>query len=454
MPPPETNAEPRIPRTGRRRRLRSTLVTLVLGSVLFTVGAVGLDPPPTDDAPDRPSRLGGAAGEASLREPVEALRERLRHLPNNPVGWAHLGMAYVQQARTTADPTTYARGESALRKSLKLQPADNFQAETGMGALASARHDFPSALAWARKATATNPSSPAAHGVLADAYTQLGRYEASYRAVQRMTDLRPDAASLARASYTWELRGDTRRARELMRRSLQAASTGPERSFARTHLALLALETGDRVTALREANAGLRAAPRDPALLEARARTHAALGKPREAVDDYTTAIAIAPLPQYLLGLGELHESLGRQEQAETLYGLLRAQDRLRTASGGTPDVDAILFEADHGDPDKAVVMCRHVLRGRPFIAVHDACAWALHRAGSDEQALEHAGQALALGTRSAPFHYHRARIHHALGDLDATREDLDRALAIDPHFHPLHATEARTMLRRIDGTR
>ncbi|MGW7053522.1 tetratricopeptide repeat protein [Streptomyces sp. NPDC054887] len=363
-------------------------------------------------------------------------------------------MAYVQQARATADPATYARAQSALQQSLKLQPADNYQAHTGMGALQAARHDFASALDWAKKATASNPSSPAAHGVLADAYTQLGQYEASYRAVQRMTDLRPDAASLARASYAWELRGETHRARELMSRSLKAASATADKSFARTHLALLALETGDPTTALREAETGLRAAPRDSALLEARARAHTALGNTRQAVDDYTAAIAIAPLPHYLLGLGELQQSRGRHEEAEAQYELLRAHDRLRTASGAPADVDAVLFEADHGSPRRAVAMAAAACRTRPFIAVHDAYAWALHKAGRHAQALEHANQALALGTHSALFHYHRAKIHQALGDTSAAHRDLKRALAIDPHFHPLHAPDAHTTLRRNGATR
>ncbi|MGW8888934.1 tetratricopeptide repeat protein [Streptomyces sp. NPDC055749] len=453
MPPPPTPAANRSPRPGRRRRLRNTLVVLALGAALFILGAVGVlpqDMQATDGAPAGPARADGAVREQS----VEGLAARLRRLPGDPAGWAALGTAYVQQAGATADAGLYARAETALRKSLELQPADNFQAATGMGALAAARHDFTTALDWATKATKANPSSPEAHAVLADAYTQLGRYEESYRAVQRMTDLRPDAASLARASYTWELRGDTRRARELMARSLRAAAATPDKSFARTHLSLLALESGDPTTALREAESGLRAAPGDPALLEARARAHAALGNTRRAVDDYTAAVAAAPLPHHLLGLGELQQSLGREQEAEEQYELLRAQERIDVQGGGTPDVDVILFEADHGDPAKAAAMGARLLRGRPFIAVHDAYAWALHRAGRDAEALEQADLSLALGTRSALFHYHRARIHQALGDTGAARRDLDRALTIDPHFHPLHAPDAQTTLRRIDGTR
>ncbi|MGW0916753.1 tetratricopeptide repeat protein [Streptomyces sp. NPDC002784] len=446
--PRQNTSDPAPP----RRHLRSTAVVIALGAVMFAVGAVGLSP--TGSSPTSRAQTEKASpSTAAARGSVAALQERVRRLPKDSGGWASLGMAYVQQARATADPATYDRAESALRTSLRLQPSGNHPAETAMGALAAGRHDFDEALDWAEKAVRSNPYSPTAHGVLADAHTQLGRYEDAYQAVQRMVDLRPDSASFARASYTWELRGDHRRARDLMTRSLGAAATLDDRSFARTHLALLALENGDPSTALKQAQAGLREAPRDGALLEARARAHTALGDSEQAVRDYTAAVAIAPLPHYLLGLGELQLSLQRPKQAEAHLTILRAQEAIRRANGDPADVDAILFEADHGDAREAVIMAGEALAGRPFIAVHDAYAWALHRAGRNEEALEHADQALALGTRSALFHYHRGMIHHALGHTDAARADLRRARSIAPHFHPLHAPKARTTLSRIDGT-
>ncbi|RDG34557.1 hypothetical protein DVH02_29965 [Streptomyces corynorhini] len=450
QPSPPSPSRPPSGERGARRgrgRLRGTAVTLALGATLFAAGAVGLAPAGSG------SRDGGPADAvtAAAREgSPEALRERLRRLPEDAPGWASLGMAYVQQARTTADPATYAKAESALRTSLKVQPEDNYAAQTGLGALAAARHDFAGALDRGRAAVIVNPSGSAAYGVLADAHTQLGRYEAAFRDVQRMTDLRPDTSSLARASYTWELRGDVARAKALMKRALDDASTPGDRAFTRAHLASLAQESGDPRTALREAEEGLRTAPRDPQLLEARARAHSALGDSGRAVADYTAAVAVTPLPQYLLGLGELQQSLGRTDLAEEQYEVLRAQDRLRTAAKAVPDVDAILFEADHGDPRRAVRMGRAAVEHRPFLAVQDAYGWALHRAGQDARALPYADSALALGTRSALFHHHRAMIERALGDPAAARRDLETALSVDPHFHPLHAPAARTALQRI----
>ncbi|MEU8592382.1 tetratricopeptide repeat protein [Streptomyces globisporus] len=448
---PDHAEPPHLPPPPSRggRRLRNIVVTVALGAAMFAAGVVMLAPDQTTVF--RPSGQ-GQPGASPPRGSIEALQARVTRLPKDAGGWAALGMAYVQQARSTADPATYDRADKALRTSLRVQAEDNTDAEIAMGALAAARHDFPTALRWARKATASGPYSSSAYGVLADAYTQLGRYDEADEAVQKMTDLRPDAASLARASYAFELKGDTDRARALMQRSLAAAATRADTSFAQNVLATLDLQDAAPRAALARTNTGLRAAPGDSALLETRARAHMALGNTAEAIADYRAAIAIAPLPHYLLGLGELEQSLGHREQADKQYTLLRAQDRIREAAGDPADTDAILFEADHGDPRRAVTMAEQTLRTRPFVAVHDAYAWALHRAGRDSEARPQADKALITGARSALFRYHRAVIHYALGDSEAARRDLTEALR-EPAFHPLHADAARDLLQRIDTT-
>ncbi|WP_098021757.1 tetratricopeptide repeat protein [Streptomyces sp. wa1071] len=442
-----TSTPPPAPSRGGRR-LRSIVVTLALGAAMFAVGAVMLTP----GGSTAPSTADIGQPDEAPRGSVEALQARVSRLPKDPGGWAALGMAYVQQARSTADPATYDRAEKALRTSLSVQSVDNTDAETAMGALAAARHDFPTALRWARKATTSGPYSSSAYGVLADAHTQLGHYDEADEAVQRMADLRPDAASLARASYAFELKGNTDRARALMQRSLAAAATPADKSFAHSVLAALDLQDANPRQALVRTQNALRTAPTDSALLETRARAYLALGDTTRAVADYRAAVAIAPLPHYLLGLGELEQSLGHRERAEESYGLLRAQDRIREAADDPADTDAILFEADHGNPRRAVTLAEETLRNRPFVAVHDAYAWALHRAGRDTEALVQADKALAQGTRSALFRYHRAAIQHALGDPGAARRDLTEALR-EPGFHPLHAGAARDLLQRIDTT-
>ncbi|MBT2487189.1 tetratricopeptide repeat protein [Streptomyces sp. ISL-96] len=436
-----------------RRSLLSAAGVTALGMALFLAGGLGLAPWPAAQSPRIQAPATGPAFRADpMAAEITALQERLRRTPKDPVTLGTLGLNYVQQAKTTGDPTYYPKAEEVLRRSLALEPADNYTAMGGMAALEAARHNFTRALDWAKRAIAVNPYNAFLYGTLADAHTQLGHYSAAADAVQKMVDLQPGTPSLARASYAAELRGETAAARTEMRRALKSASTPADQAFARYYLSEIAFNNGDPATALTEAEAGLRTAPSYTALLQIKARAQAALGKTEEATATLTQAVQRLPLPEYVLQLGELHQSLGRPKEAEQQYEIFRAEQKLFADNGVTLDSDAVLFEADHGDPKKALTIARQGVEGRPFLDSHDALAWALHVNGQDEEALAASGRALALGTRNALFHYHRAVIQQALGNHSAARAGLTKALAINPHFHPLHAPRARAALTTLEG--
>ncbi|MDT0382504.1 hypothetical protein RM572_27470 [Streptomyces sp. DSM 42041] len=434
-----------VPRRAARP-LTIASVLLLMGTALFAAGALLL---PASGPPAAPVSAGGTGTERSehrTESRIAALQSRLRRLPEDYDAWAQLGIAYTEHAQRTADPRYYPKADKALTRSMSLHPRDNHLAQLGRGALAAGRHDFAAALAHARTAVRINPHHAASYGVLADAHLQLGHYEQSFDATQKMVDLLPATPSLARASYAWELRGDADLATELMRRALGAAGSPADAVFARHHLALLTLRQ-DPEEADRVIRSGLRAAPREPALLEARARAHLARGDTRKALRDYTAAAARVPRPAHLLAIGELHESLGHHRRAEAQYDLYRDQLRLLDEAKVAADAEAVLFEADHGDPGRAVRLGRTAVKEQPFLASQDAYAWALHRAGRDEEALAFADRALHLGTLNPLHHFHRGMIHSALGNEAAARRDLDAALDIDPRFHPLHAPAARAAL-------
>lgn len=441
----------------RRRALLSATLVTALGLGLFLAGGLGLAPwpSPQEDQTAQTERTavraagadGAATGADPLARDITALQTRLRRTPRDHVALGTLGLNYVQQAKTTGDPTYYPRAEAALKRSLALAKEDNYTAMGGMAALESARHNFTRALGWARKAIAVNPYNSTLYGTLADACTQLGRYSEAAEAVQKMVDLEPGTPSLARASYAAELRGDTRGALTEMRRALTSAGGPEEAAFARYHISEIAFNSGDPATALTQARAGLRADPSHTPLLQIKARAQAALGKSDSAVANLTRAAHQLPLPEYVLQLGELHQSLGHRKKAAQQYQLFRAEQKLFADNGVTLDSDAVLFEADHGDPQRALTLARKSLADRPFLDSHDALAWALHINGQHREALAESDRALALGTRNALFHYHRAMINKALGNHSAARSGLTRALAINPHFHPLHAPRARTAL-------
>ncbi|WP_329172401.1 tetratricopeptide repeat protein [Streptomyces sp. NBC_01477] len=434
----------------RRRTLLSASVTTVLGVGLFLAGGLGLAPWPAAPAAPGPERSAPAAPADPLAADISGVQAHLRETPGDAVALATLGLDYVQQAKATADPTYYPKAEGVLTRSLALDPAGNFTAMGGMAALEAGRHHFAEALTWAKRATAANPYNASLYGTLADAYTQLGRYGEAAGAVQHMVDLRPGSPSLSRASYVAELRGDIPTARADMRRALNDAAGPADQAFASYYLGELAFNSGDPATELTEAEAGLRVAPTYTALLQAKARAEAALGRTGAAITDLTRAVQRVPQPEYVLQLGELYQSLGRTKEADQQYRVFRAEQRLFTANGVALDSDAALFEADHGNAGQALAIARQGLATRPFMDSHDALAWALHAAGQDREALAESDRALAQGTRNALFHYHRAMIEQALGDTSAARTDLTGALAINPHFSPLHAPRARAALAAL----
>ncbi|WP_143172573.1 tetratricopeptide repeat protein [Actinacidiphila paucisporea] len=117
-------------------------------------------------------------------------------------------------------------------------------------------------------------------------------------------------------------------------------------------------------------------------------------------------------------------------------------------------DLNLGQYQADHGDPNRAVTVLTAEWTRRHSILVADALGWALHRAGRDPEALPMARQADRLGWRDALQHYHRAVIEQSLGDDRSALADLTRALTDNPRFSPLLAPDARTRLARLQGQR
>jgi tetratricopeptide (TPR) repeat protein len=436
------------------RRTLPAFTVIMLALALSVWGALALRP--TGQGASTPGVPVGAVAPAaagsgsSLLQSISDLQEQLRQNPTDSVGWGTLGMDYVQQAKISIDPSYYPKAEGVLQRSLALSTQDNFVAMAGMAALESARHNFTQALSWAQRAAAVDPYNSTVFGILGDAYTQLGRYPEAYQAIQRMVDLEPGTPSLARASYTWELRGNLPQATADMQRALDDASAPADRAFARYYLAELALNQGDPHTALTMDLAGLREDPDYSPLLEEKAKAEAALGQTATAIADFTRVVGLVPQPEYVIELGELYESTGNQAMAKQEYDLFRTEEQLFASNGVTLDTDPTLFNADHGDPAQALQYGQVGIKIRPFVEMDDAYAWALHKNGRDAQALVYSLKATSLGMRNALFYFHQGMIEAGLGRRTVARADLSLALAINPHFNPLQAPVAQVELTRL----
>ncbi|GLZ36008.1 hypothetical protein Lesp02_81950 [Lentzea sp. NBRC 105346] len=390
--------------------------------------------------------------ENQIHRSVHTLQDRLHRVPNDDQGWAQLGAAYVELSRVTADATYYSKAQGALDKSMSLKP--NGLAMIGLGQLANARHDFAAARDWGQKALQALPSNAEAHGVLADALTQLGDDAGASQTIQRMLDLKPNTASFSRASYHYELHGDVAGAEDAMRRALAAASTPDEVAFCRYRLGELAFDNGRVDEASDHYDQGLRAREDDMALTQGKAKVAAARGDVVIAIDSYQKLVERAPVPQYVVEYAELLESAGRKDEADQQYAVLSEQQRLMESEGASDDLSAAMVAADRGDGMQALRHAEAEWSRRQSVFVADAMAWALHRNGRDAEALAYADKASALGWRNATFAYHRGMILAALGRAAEAEQALVEALKLNPHFSPLYALTAGRKLAELRGGR
>jgi len=427
------------------RLLRILTIVSLTAAAVFTAGAIaGLREAP----PVRPAGTTAVPADRQAQAIARA-QDRLKVLPRDHATWAALGVAYVERARVTADPSLYPRAEGALRRSLSLRSSS--EALVGLGALANARHEFAAARDHALAALRLNEFSADAYGVLADAYTQLGSSAAATRAVQKMLDLRPGLAAYARASYDLEQRGSLAEATALMRRALDAAADPADIAFCRDQLGDLAWSRGDLAGASAEYAAGLAAAPTYQPLLRGKARVDAASGRLAHATAGAASVAQRTPTPDTLLEYAVLLRVAGRTADADRQLGLAAAAHRVFEANGGRDDLAGAQIALGRGDSRTAVRLAESELSRRPFLEVADVLGQALHAAGRDREALGYARRA-ASGAPSAAYAYHLATVALSLGDRSTALTQLRRVRELNPYFSPADGPTAARALAALEA--
>ncbi|MET9470367.1 hypothetical protein ABZY44_37375, partial [Streptomyces sp. NPDC006544] len=442
--------------TGRKTLVAAAVaVVLIAGALLIRPARTGDDarPPGPGERARAAVGVGAPAAAADLAALVTDREKWLAGHADDDASWAVLGSAYLERARRTGDPAWYPKAETALKRSLEVRPAEkgNFDAMTGMGALANARRDYGTGKRWGELVRAQAPKRWTAYPVLVDAYAGLGDYKAAEKAMERLVDMRPGLVAFVRASQVYRDRGWREDATMSMEHAGGAAKAPAEKAYVLFRLGELAWERGDEQEALRQYEGALRTDPAQAEALGGRARVLAALGRGGEAVRDYRLALGRAASPALSLELGELLESLGRGEEARTVYEGLAAQVARGAARSGVNE-ELVLgrFEADHGEPAAAVRRLTAEWARHKNLPVADALGWALHRAGDDTAALEYAKKATEQGLRLAEFSYHRAMIERGLGDDAAARRYLQEAMRTNPRFSPVRGPLAKEALASI----
>jgi tetratricopeptide (TPR) repeat protein len=382
----------------------------------------------------------------------------LRRNPRDGRAYFRLGDAYVQKARASGDAAYFERAEEALQRALAIEP-QYADAARHLAFVLYSRHDFAGAAREAQRALAINERDAHAWGVLGDAFLEVGRYDEAKRAYERMLALSEDLHALGRRAGLRSVLGDPKGAIDDLTRAIaEGQMAGRPResvAWAQWQLGNEYFAVGDLTSAEASYARALTTLPDYYRATAGLAQVRAAQKQFEAAIELYRRSLAVIPLPETAAALGDLYALLGRPQEASRQYALVEYVGRLDRLNKVLYSRELALFYANHDlKLDEAVALARAELEARQDIYAHDVLAWILHKRGRHGEARASIEAALRLGTQDARLFYHAGMIHAALGETDAARTYLRRAVALNPHFDLLQAPQAEQMLGRLDPPR
>ncbi|MBV8438430.1 MAG: tetratricopeptide repeat protein [Silvibacterium sp.] len=393
---------------------------------------------------------------------IKSLAIKVKMYPGDYKSYAGLGAAYLQKGRETGDSADYELAKKALSKSLDLMsndPAAAF-AMTQMAVACMAEHQFEEAYTWAQKALAVGSGDPSPWAIAGDALADMGDYQNAAEAYSRLKlvygseDERQSISYQhdSRLSYLRLIAGDSQGAIQLMQGAVKTATEThmPKENIAWSNYQLGEeyFQAGDTTHAEEAYLAALQLYPGYYRALAGLAKVRSAQGSYHEAAALYDRAIAAVPYPEYAAALGDVYRALGESGKAQKEFELVEFISHLSEINQQIHNRDLAWFYADHGMKlEQAVLLARRELEVRHDVYTWDALAWALFRQGESKEAAAVMSHALSQGTRDAQLFFHAGMIYADLGDTARAQEFLHEALAINPHFHPIHAETARQTL-------
>jgi tetratricopeptide (TPR) repeat protein len=389
---------------------------------------------------------------------IRELERRVKSDKDDFMAYNKLAGYYLQKVRETGNLNFLDLASRAAKASLEVLPAE--QNIGGLAALAQVEfvaHDFAAARDHAQQLIKLDAKKSYPYQLLGDALIELGDYDKA-TAVFYELEQRSDGAGVeSRRGRLALLRGDTEEAKRRFARAIIFAQhqTTPSReaiAWNRWQLGEIYFSTGDYEAAETHYRDSLITFPDYYRALASLGRVLAAKGDLTGAIENYERAARILPDPTFVAALGDLYQLAGRDKDAQAQYALIEQINKINTVNGALYNRQIALFYADHDlKADDAYQQAKLEYETRRDIYGADAVAWTALKAGKIAEAQLAIKEAMRLGTRDARLFYHAGMIAQAAGDRTAARENLQRALALNPQFDALQAAHARQVLASLN---
>ena len=369
------------------------------------------------------------------------------------IALGQLAGLYMQRGRESGDESNYVAAEAYARRSTALRSNRNGAAFVTLASSMLAQHEFRSADSVVSELVGFEPDVPQYRALLGEIKLELGDYNAARSAFDSLYRLRANLSIAPRLARWMEINGENALARRILYDALEQALK--RRDLPREQVAWFYLRVGDieqRNGRTRSARThyerGLTVAPSDYRLLAAMSRLNAVEGNPRKAIEFGEKAMAIKLDPATLGTIGDAYTATGDTAQADQYF---RTMEVAVSGQPGAYHRAWSLFLLDHDRRvGEVLTNVRGELETRKDIYGYDLLAWALHKSGRNAEAGYAMAKALRMGTQDAMLFFHAGVIELALGNRAGARRQLERALAINPNFHPSQPEEARQLIAQL----
>jgi tetratricopeptide (TPR) repeat protein len=376
-----------------------------------------------------------SAGPMTTDERIKVYEQWVAADPKSTANQNLLAAAYIQKTRESSDYGYLDRASRMVDKILAGKK--DYEALRLRNLIELNRHNFAKVAENAREMTRSAPQDPQNWGSLGDALMEMGQYQGALDAYQKMLSIRPNLYSYNRmANYRFVV-GDLDGAIAMMSAAVKAGARYPENmAWCLVELGNIYFKTGRRSEAEQAYTKALQAFPTSHAAYAGLGSVRAAEGQIPVAIQNYKHAQAIAPMPQYAAALRDLYEAAGNQVDAQREIERIDAVARLEAAANQKANRTlALIYANQDRNLDRALELAQADFQVRKDVYTYDALAWALYKNKRYGEARQCSQEALKLGTPEALFFYHAGMIARALGEADAARQALEKALSLNDGF-------------------
>ena len=382
---------------------------------------------------------------------------RVRRDPADQLSARTLAQEYMQRYREAGDIDDIRRAMRQARRAIALQPGNNWSSYEILASGETALHQFRKALAHYTYAHMDRSTDTNAISQMASVQMELGRYGAAYAIIAPAAAKFPnDIGALAVMARYDELTGRAAEARRLIERGsivMDSVSDNSAQGRAWFHYRAgeLAFSSGDTDIAKQDERDALVIFPHFAQAFNSLARFCWATKDWTCTLDAATKGADIVPLPETLGYKADAQRALGDTAGAQETDALILAIERIGNAYHVSDRLLAVYY-SEHGiRRDDALKIARREIgvRGDEIFA-QDTLAWAAAMDGRWDEARTAASKALRYDTEDPRLQYHAAIIALHFGDRAQAKRRLERALQLNPQFHPVYADDARKELASL----